>query len=64
MQMAPPNVELSLVDGVHGVVPDHHPIRNAWFAVVDGLVRVLTLGRGRVICIDRRAPVHWDGVIK
>ncbi len=48
-----------------GLVPPRHPIRYAWLAVVDAFVRVVTLGYGRVMPINRSdGPVHWDGIIR
>jgi len=48
--------------GVVGPMPN--PVGRAWIAILDALVRVLTLGRGRVIVVNHRAPVKWDGVIR
>lgn len=48
-----------------GIVgPMHNPVMRAWIGLLDVVVRVLTLGRGRVVVLDRRAPARWDGVIE
>jgi len=39
-------------------------LRDFWITALDRLVRILTLGRGRVIVPSRRAPIHWDGVMR
>ena len=46
------------------VVPPFHPIRDAWLRVLDIVVRVVTLGNGRVIPSERHGPVHWDGIVR
>ena len=46
-----------------GFVPPRPTLGDLWLAAVDVLVRILTLGRGRVEK-TRSSPVHWDGVIR
>ena len=46
-----------------GFVPPRPGPGDLWLAAVDVLVRILTLGRGRVIK-TRSDPIRWDGVIK
>lgn len=43
------------------VVP---PRPNLWVSVLDRVVRILTLGKGRVVVPDCRAPIRWDGIIR
>jgi hypothetical protein len=48
-----------------GVVPEFHPLRDAWLRVLNAVVTVVTLGKGRVMPRERhRSPIVWDGVIK
>jgi len=54
--------KMGCTGGVVGPMPN--PVGRAWIAILDAIVRVLTLGRGRVITTGHRAPIRWDGVIK
>lgn len=46
-----------------GFVPPRPGPGDLWLAAVDVLVRILTLGRGRVVKARRR-PIYWDVVIR
>lgn len=46
-----------------GFVPPRRRFGDLWLAVVDALVRILTLGRGRVVK-TRSEPIHWAGAIR
>ena len=46
-----------------GFAPPRPRLGDLWLAVVDVLVRILTLGRGRVVK-TRSGPIRWDGVIR
>ena len=46
-----------------GLAPPRPTLGDVWLAALDVLVRILTLGRGRVVK-TRFGPVHWDGVIR
>ncbi len=50
--------------GADGVVPRRPGLMDAWIRVLDALVRVLTLGRGRVVREMAHGPVRWDGNLK
>lgn len=53
------------MDGRAGsFAPPRPQLGDLWLAVVDVLVRILTLGRGRVMKVNRSGPIRWDGVIK
>ena len=48
-----------------GVFPDVHPVRDTWLRALDAVVRVITLGKGRVVPRGpHRAPIKWDGIIR
>ena len=47
-----------------GFAPPRPRLGDLWLAAVDVLVRILTLGRGRVMKVNRIGPIHWDGAIK
>ena len=51
-------------NGPGGFVPPRQGLGDLWLAAVDILVRVLTLGRGRVVKAGRIGPIHWGGVLK
>ena len=46
-----------------GFAPPRPGLGDLWIAAVDALVRILTLGRGRVVK-TRSGPIHWDGAIR
>ena len=46
-----------------GFAPTRPGLGDLWLAAVDTLVRILTLGRGRVVK-TRSRPIYWDGVIR
>ena len=46
-----------------GFAPPRPTLGDLWLAALDALVRILTLGRGRVTKA-RSGPIHWDGVIR
>ena len=50
--------------GADGVVPWRPWLMDARIRGLDVLVRVLTLGRGRVVREMAHGPVRWDGNLK
>ena len=50
--------------GADEVVPRRLGLMYAWIRVLDVFVRVLTFGRGRVVCEISFGPVRWDGNLK
>lgn len=46
-----------------GSAPPRQSLGDLWLAAVGALVRILTLGRGRVVKA-RSGPIYWDGVIR
>ena len=46
-----------------GFAPPRPGLGDLWLVAVDALVRILTLGRGRVVKA-RSGPIYWDGVIR
>ena len=46
------------------VVPRRPGLMDAWIRVLDVFVRILTFGRGRVVCEMARGPVRWDGNLR
>ena len=46
-----------------GFVPPRPGLGDLWLAALDVLVRILTLGRGRV-AKTRSGPIRWDGAIR
>jgi len=46
-------------------VPERHPIRDMWLGVIDAILRLVTLGNGRVVSrIPCCTPAKWDGIIR
>ena len=48
-----------------GVIPEFHPLRDAWLCVLNAVVTAVTLGKGCVMPRERhRSPIAWDGIIR
>ncbi len=62
MQRITDTQKKALGSAPRGFVPEYHPIRDTWLKVIDTLVRIVTLGNGRVEHRpSHRAPVRWNG---
>lgn len=64
MQMLTDEQRRAMDGQAGGFVPPRPRLGDLWLAVVDVLVRILTLGRGRVMKVNRSGPIRWDGVIR
>ena len=63
MQMLTDEQQRAMSGQAGDFAPPRSGIGDLWLAALDALVRILTLGRGRVTK-TRSGPIHWDGVIR
>ena len=63
MQMLTDEQRRAMDGRVGGFSPTRPELGDLWLAAVDALVRILTLGRGRVVKAPS-GPIYWDGVIR
>lgn len=65
MQMLTEEQRKAMEKAAGNFAPEFHPLRDAWLRVLNTVVTVVTLGKGRVMPREKhRAPIVWDGVIK
>ena len=63
MQMLTDEQRRAMDGRAGGSVPPRPRLGDLWLTALDVLVRILTLGRGRVVK-TRFGPIQWDGMIR
>ena len=63
MQMLTEEQRRAMDGRAGGFAPPRPTLGDLWLTALDVLVRILTLGRGRV-AKTRSGPIRWEGVIR
>lgn len=63
MQMLTDEQRCAMDGRAGGFAPPRPRLGDLWLVALDALVRILTLGRGRVVK-TRSGPIRWDRVIR